>query len=677
MRIRSSWLITLTLSAPMALADPAAQGPDGSTQVRLDPDGTSVEIEVVEDDTREITAAIAAGDLEGAYELLGAQLVQRYLADSRAALDRRDAAGAMSILDRALRIDARDAGLLLTRGEALLLLGEEGIVQGQQGLFTMSAFEDALKVYDKLRPTAASRLGMARAAYMLNRSDEAAGYAREANALLDAGSEPRNAPAGMDAAAVITESLYLSYADEARRMIERVPESDADREQALYAESLASLDQWLAIAPDDPRSWEVGVNLMLFRAAARDEAMARTDALSILENGLDRNPGDATLLARLTDVARGAGGLERSIEAWQRQLERNATDDARRTLAIERFELGMRDFPGADRPSEEYVRALERFDAAEQAFVEAERVPDAMAWRVICRLGRAWVHYWSGDLEQATAAFLSMEELAEGGLEYFLPERLSSGRLGLEYVVQGFMERNDLVSAAAVADVLHDRYPEDANLANNAGFLNRDAATGLENLGQAFCRAASGELDEETRTRLIAGVDVAEDADEASLRQAFAERSGELLELARAGMERSGAAYLDAARLSPGDVRIQNDTSLIFVYYLHRDLEAAEQRLLDAVALGTAQLENADELDEQARYALDNAWGDAHENLGVLALDHTGDLDAAERWFRRALEIGPDPRPIVSEFWLPRVEKRRAGEALEPSHVMAWGRPCQ
>ena len=110
-----------------------------------------------------------------------------------------------------------------------------------------------------------------------------------------------------------------------------------------------------------------------------------------------------------------------------------------------------------------------------------------------------------------------------------------------------------------------------------------------------------------------------------------------------------------AAELAPEDVRILNDTALLLVYHLHRDWDRAAELLTRAVELGQKQLENA-ELTKSQRTELESAWGDAHENLGVLHLEHEHDPAAARRWFQRAVEIGPDPRPRVVEHWLPQCD---------------------
>ncbi len=64
---------------------------------------------------------------------------------------------------------------------------------------------------------------------------------------------------------------------------------------------------------------------------------------------------------------------------------------------------------------------------------------------------------------------------------------------------------------------------------------------------------------------------------------------------------------------------------------------------MHSVAMGAAQLANTT-LEGQDLVDLTEAWGDAHQNLGVLELTLRRDGAKARRWLERALEIGPESR---------------------------------
>jgi hypothetical protein len=126
-------------------------------------------------------------------------------------------------------------------------------------------------------------------------------------------------------------------------------------------------------------------------------------------------------------------------------------------------------------------------------------------------------------------------------------------------------------------------------------------------------------------------------------------------------MERSYAAYSMAAELSPDDARIVNDTGLILAYYLRREPARARELFLRAIELGSAQLEAGIEDPERNAFVTE-AVGDAHQNLGVLALTLEGDAGAAREWFLKSIAIGPYPREVVESWYLPLCEKVLAGE---------------
>jgi tetratricopeptide (TPR) repeat protein len=690
------------LAAPQPVGAGEVQGPGSASGT-----ATASTASTADERLAAVQAALAAGELEAAHGLLTELLVDSWLAEARGDLVDGRPADALVAIDDALETARPSARrpIELLRAEALLALGEQGIASGQGGAFVSGAFEDALATYRAAGRSLAAQLGAARAAYLLNRSDEALAYAREASAKLPDSWGPQGptlGPGGLPAERVLADAVYLAYADEVQRALDAVPEADAEREQALFAEALGAAEEWLAVAPEQLASWQRAVDLYLFRIAVHGAQEDRVRALAVVERGLERLPSAPLLLRSLPGLARQVGGGEAALAALEREqahfdpllaLGGELTFDLPLALGEERFELALRDFPRAGRPAEEFRRTEELLAAAERDFAAVEeqastlealgldpqsRTATARSWRIICRTARGWLHYFEGDLEASAAAFRSTEEWEPRGLEWRLGDRLASGLEGLEFLTARHLERGELAQAAELADLLHHRRPEDPDLANNAGFLARDAATAYEDLADSYCRAARGTLDDPgSLARLSAALPPeAASLDPVQRSELFRARAAELRGAALAWMERSGAAYGEARRLAPTDVRVINDAALVFVYYLHRELDRSEQWLLEAVQLGEAQLAAAEALDDERRYDLLNAFGDAHENLGVLFLEHRGDPERAESWFRRALEIGPDPRPVVLEYWLPRVAAARAQQPVEPSYVLDWARPC-
>ena len=107
--------------------------------------------------------------------------------------------------------------------------------------------------------------------------------------------------------------------------------------------------------------------------------------------------------------------------------------------------------------------------------------------------------------------------------------------------------------------------------------------------------------------------------------------------------------------MTPNDVRVVNDTGLIMTYYLRTDAEAAERYLLDAVADGTVQIQDA--MGDRERFDLNEAWGDAHQNMGILEMTLRDNPAPARDWFVKALEIGPPSREWLRTEVLPRLDE--------------------
>jgi hypothetical protein len=136
---------------------------------------------------------------------------------------------------------------------------------------------------------------------------------------------------------------------------------------------------------------------------------------------------------------------------------------------------------------------------------------------------------------------------------------------------------------------------------------------------------------------------------------------------ARDVLAASRDAYLAAASLAPQDVRVLNDAALILVYHFPSRVDEAERLLLAAVEAGARQKDSG-ELPAPALDLLVEAWGDAHQNLGVLELIHRRNPVRAREWFDKTVAIGPQPR--VGREWVTQVALR-ACEALAQGQSFA------
>ncbi|MEW6071938.1 MAG: tetratricopeptide repeat protein [Planctomycetota bacterium] len=626
------------------------------------------------DAAEEAIARIRAGEYEGARELLADLLVERHLARAEAALAGGSPEDALTALDQVLALAPRHpAGLFLAAG-ASLALAEKAMAGGRGGILVEGSLVDALGYFERAGETPAALLGASRAAHLLGRPAAALPLARRAMELLEGEEEP--AGLSLVPERVLADAAFGAYVEARGRAAE--PEET----RGLFMETEDALSRLLGRAAEDPAVWGRLADLYVW------EGML-DDARGVLERGLDRTPRDEGLLARLDDVANRAGGAAAAVSAfaafnarhpeialgvWHQALASFRVDVASVMAA---FGEGYQPPPDPEELPRAIARTEELFRACrdlEPSYAEACR-----GYEVMCRDALGWVRYSEGRHDEAVAAFRSMDELVENGMTWELQGQLLSGVMGVHFCAKARGDAGELGAAGELYEGLARTQPEDANWANNAGFFLRDAAVEIEAAARRIGAAARGEVaDEETLATLReeAGIDAAlagTPAEKDALRAAANAR----VAAARALMERSRDAYRRAAELAPTDVRIVNDAALVLVYYLQTDLDLAEELLLRCVAMGEEQLRDA-ELGADQRFEIANAWGDAHENLGVLYAVHRRDAQRAIPWFERAAEIGPAPRPNVTNIWLRGLrDEYDPAASTDLLGLGAWGRPCE
>ncbi len=87
--------------------------------------------------------------------------------------------------------------------------------------------------------------------------------------------------------------------------------------------------------------------------------------------------------------------------------------------------------------------------------------------------------------------------------------------------------------------------------------------------------------------------------------------------------ERSYQYYEKAVVLSPTDARIVNDCGLMLIYHLDRDFDRARMMFDHAIEIGTEQLtEMSEDASERERHLLEEAVGDAWQNIAVMMREH-------------------------------------------------------
>lgn len=624
----------------------------------------------------EAIRCIEEGELERARDLLDDLLLGEQLTQARARLAEGTPEDALIAVDRALALapDNRDARLL--KADASLRLAETKIGSGGgSGLLIQGLLGDALEYYQAAGETAHALFGASRSAWLLGETETALALARRGLALRGT-DESSLGELSLTPERIYAEEVWATYAVRGK--------DGGEDERALTLECEDALVRLIGRASDDPWAWT--------RLADLYEQGARLDeAQETLLRGLRRVPEDAGMLERLARVSRNAQGAEVAVTLLEAYLaEHPDSPTGQWVLEVARFQRALE----ASRQDPPQL-ALEPFERSEAGFrALRERKPEfaqgALGYEVVCRLARGWCALHAGDLEVAQRQFLSMNELFERGVEWSLPGELESGIQGLYLVADAHVAREEPLAAAEVFETLHRLQPEAYLWANNAGLFLRDSAFALELEGKDLCRAARGLLTSPealAELRELAGLPAAT-TDPDGERAAFARAADERFVRARALMQRSWEAYRPAAELVPEDVRVVNDAALVLVYYLHHDLDWAEQALMRCVEMGGPQIEAkkaalAQESSPERASALESeleqlteAWGDAHQNLGVLEWVHRKNAAAARAWLEKSVAIWPARQPVTNSL-LPQVRGELAPEEDDHWDLLHWAQPCQ
>jgi tetratricopeptide (TPR) repeat protein len=546
------------------------------------------------------------------------------LEGARAELDAGRPREALPILDEAARRAPDDPEVWMLRGRACLATAE---TDGEAQFY----YEDALAAFEKaLRHGAGveARWLAARAARMNFAPDKALDYAHQA---IDATASPSR-----DELRIAAEAAFDCYL--ARKQAQR------DGEE-LFVETERYLQGILAAEPAD--LWALVQLANLYQWEGRDGG-----AVEILAKAVEASPEDEALHQRLI-------GLQRTVEGPDAVRAHYESFVARRPecalgawfLAQELFERAATTLASGGEAVEDFVRAEELYVRCRSA--RPEHQASCLGYEVMCRAGVGWSELAKGDLDAAERAFLAMEDLFEGGLEWQIEDRIASGVLGLQFVAdRALREEGGIPRAAAIYARLRRARPGDGDFANNCGFFHRE--WGVDSVARAreYRRQASSAADPATRDLNAALADEAE------------RRAREILVESR-------DAYLAAAGLAPDDVRIVNDAALILVYHFPSRHELAEELLHRSARNGEAQRGDP-ALDPEARDSLLEALGDAYQNLGVLHLLIRKQPAEARTFFDKSFEIGPRPRigrEWIAQVALPACERVANGAEIEPAEL--------
>ena len=603
-----------------------------------------------EDDRRErVIEAIRTGDLAKARELLDELWVDERRLAAETALAEGRALEAAEAIDEALEVDSIDrtkrGALLLLRGRGLYAAASsDPATRGHLFAEAKASFEEAARSGGGV----SAALRASRAARMAGQSDEALTLARQSAQWIDA---EEGRAEGLD-----VEQPYLRTLAEAAfgKYVEVVSAAEgaaADERATLFDETRIALERMVGDHPTDP--WAYGQLANLYTWEGRSD-----ESIDALEAGIAVLPNDQELHTALVRKI----GDKAQARAIENGLVGQDVLDARYRAVVDRYAKFSAAHP--ENPLGYWYRGFEKFyqavgrlnrgEDSREMFTDAESLfamcaergpeyaPACRDYEILARLGVGWSQVNAGEMDAAVATFLGMDALRPLGstdrtaaldLALTAPDsnggtvtQLPSAVGGIDYVTRQLVanpsDRTALTRAAEIADAIFALRPDDPNFANNVGFLNRDAAMLWEmDASQRFTRA---ETDEQK-----------------AVAQESRDKAQELI-------ERSWNGYVRASELAPNDVRVVNDTGLVMVYYLRTDPDLSETYFRRAIKDGEVQLQD-ESMDEATREALNEAWGDAHENMGILEWTVRRNPKKAREWFAQALEIGPPSR-----FWMKR-----------------------
>jgi len=588
---------------------------------------------------RRVIEHVENGEWARARALIDEVLTAPAIAEARQLLEAQRPEEALATVEPLLIAAPGEPRTLLLHGEACL----------QSGLRARDSanLERALESFVRAGQGAAARLGASRAARALSRANDAAQFAREGWSAWTAAPE---FDGKLSEAPEITlaEGLWLAW---------RSSSSDGGAEltseaRSLAEETLRALERCAQLADAPARAWS--------RVAELQQRLGRgEDQLRTLEAALRREPANETLAQQFAQAAQSLGGWPAALSALERlraALPQSA--ELWRAGAAARVEVALEltlQTPAAAR--------IAQFKLADSEFerwgaLAPTRRDASLRERARTRAAAGWAQLSEERVDAAVAEFRSVQALANGAGHWEFDARVPTALAGLDECARRLRLRGELGEAARLWSDLHRASPESVEWAVLAGRTWRSAAEQELLLSKKLKLAADGRLSDpveldnlRSRARISA-----KPRHGLGWTLALQRAATEAKERSAKWFKSSYLAFVDAAQLAPNDVRVLCDAGEVAVYELRQDLPVVREFLSEAIRLGDLRSKDP-QLVGAERRALLEAWGDAHECMGVLMLEHKREPAKAKQHFRMSLEIGPDTRPIVKETYLPQCEE--------------------
>jgi tetratricopeptide (TPR) repeat protein len=519
---------------------------------------------------------------------------------------------ALLMTDRILRARPRDREARVVAAKGNLALFQEG--RGQPQLFLDQAvreLEQALEI-DRDDPTALISLSWCK----LQQSE----FSRGRDLALEAASLLRNA----DAPGERVAGALLQAADNQMQIfVEARRKELGEGEERPGSGTTGLANQVLASLTDADRAASTA-GAALRRARVYSWMNRSKDALEELEVGIRTHPTDSTLHDELQRSYWDRDKHLDCVAAYRRLLKESPGNGAilwylgKAQVALGDQLRQNSDWEGAESRYQQALTSYQEYDVKRPA----DRA-NTSQWLAICHLNLGRVAYERGDLERAAseyeAAWKASPLVAEYDEDGFPRLYITGGGNYLGGLAQIGMTLSNAVDESALRQTLAffetviERHPDRFGaIYNNAALAARDLGAKLEREAREAQQGGTG-------------------ADAEAL-------TAEAMQL----YETSYRYYEVAVRLSPDDARVVNDCGLMLVYHLNRDYDRAQELFERAIELGEQSLAElpADAPDEERR-DLEEAVGDAHDNLGKLFAENLQEPERAVPYLEKSLAYFP------------------------------------
>jgi tetratricopeptide (TPR) repeat protein len=624
-------------ATPIDAPSPAAQAPAPKTEPTQAAGASAAPQSAASDAERQLRelakSYIDAGEIAKARATLDDLMTGPLVSEARSLLEQRKPEEALAVADQAVAAAPGEPRALLVHGEASL---QVGLRRNDAALL-----EGALVSFQRSGPTAAALFGASRSARALGRNEEALRYAHDGwRALETAGADELRSVSSFEAPErTLAEAAWSGWV-ETRALAD-------ERTKAAFGEADDALARLVERVPLEAWGWLRSAEL--YRDVGR-----RADEQRVLERGIAARPNDGALFEGLAASLAAGGDAAAALACFER-LEKSQPQSPLPWwfAGSQRFELALAN------PASE---SIDQLRTAEHEFATCRArggtaLGQPLQREALCRTAVGWCLLHDDNLEGALSAFRSADQLMIGARRLDAAPRLSSGIDGIAAVADAYVRREDRSAAAKVYLELHHYEPNELLWARRAGELHLSSGERMQQIGEDCKRASKGKIQDERRLReLRQRIDMdANITSEEKVRSEFKRKGERWIDHAQDQFATSYACFRDAVAIAPDDVRTLTDCAKVAVTHLDNEFERAEGFLRRAVQLGETHVDDP-ALSPEQRQALRAAWGDAHQYLGKLYLEHRHDPRAARAWFQKSVEIDP-PRPEVTDNYLPACEK--------------------